>query len=949
MFTLPLGGSMRIFLRLFCIGILATSITANPVYDLGTTGKIAGQITDAVSGEPLPFVNVIILGTTLGAASDIDGYYSILNIPPGTYEVKASAIGYNATTVTNVQVSIDLTTNVDFQLTETSLELGEDVVVVATKPLVQKDLTASTAIVGNDLIQELPVTEISDVLQLQAGIVVSPDGSLHFRGGRSGQVTYQIDGVPVTDSYDGSTIVDVNSSAVQELQVVSGAFNAEYGQALSGVVNIVTKDGNNDFKGSITSYVGDYVSSRNDIFWNIDDVSPIGIQNYEASLSGPIIKDKFFFFTNLRYYKNQGYYYGKRDFLVTDASFEVPGSAGSEFVIIQNGDGKYVSLNPNERVFGQGKLTYRLIEGMKVSYNYLVERQNMKFYDNQARLTPDNNLRRYERSYSNILGINHAFSSKSFYTLNLSYYFKDYRHYLFEDIYTGDPDNPTPYVDNTIRQTPPYSFAVGGTNYSRFTRNSGSWVAKLDWSTQFTQEINIQFGGEFKQNRIFFKDVNLVPMFDENGQKVNPFNVEVPPVTSTEHDVYTHEPLEAAAYVQAKFEAFNMIFNAGVRFDLFNPDGVVLSDPADPNINNPLKPANQFFDNNDNGVYEPDLGERIKTVADRRAYWYKDASTKTQISPRLGIAFPITDKGVIHFSYGHFFQLPRYELLYTNPEFELGPGSGNQGLFGNADLRPQKTVKGEIGLQQQIGESIAIDITMFFEDFRDLTGTQTEEINVFGGAQSYTKYANSDFGFSKGVIVKFTQRFSGGLATNIDYTYSVTKGNASDPADARNAILGGALPETFIVPLNWDQTHTLNVSIAYTQPGDFGFSIIGNYFTGQPYTPQVNKNTRVTQNAFPTNSSSKPSLFNVDMRVYKDFELSSSTKISLFLKIFNLFDLDNPTNVYGDSGDPLFTFSRYEAELIDPTLYTNSLHEFYTDPTYFSEPRRIEIGVSYNF
>ncbi|PJA96174.1 MAG: TonB-dependent receptor, partial [Ignavibacteriales bacterium CG_4_9_14_3_um_filter_34_10] len=301
---------MKVLLRLIFVLFIIVTVTNKADNDLGTTGKIAGKISDTVTGDPLPFVNVIVLGTTIGGASDIDGNYSILNIPPGNYNVKASAIGYNAVTVTNVRVSIDLTTQVDFQLNETSLQLGQDVVVVATKPLIQKDLTASTAIVGGELISELPVTEISDVLSLQAGVVTGAGGDLHIRGGRSGQVTYQIDGVPITDAYDGGSVVNVNTSAVQELQVISGAFNAEYGQALSGVINLVTKDGNNNFNGSVSAYTGDYVSNRDKVFWNITDINPINIQNYEGSLSGPILKDRLFFFTNARFYKNLGYFYG---------------------------------------------------------------------------------------------------------------------------------------------------------------------------------------------------------------------------------------------------------------------------------------------------------------------------------------------------------------------------------------------------------------------------------------------------------------------------------------------------------------------------------------------------------------------------------------------------------------------------------------------------------------
>lgn len=913
---------MRFIIQSLSVFFLAT-------FFLGTaysqSGKISGKVIDGNTGEALPFVNVMIEGTTQGAATDLDGNYFIINLPPGTYSVKASAIGYNSITVAGVKVSSGFTANQDFNLQSTALELGEDVVVIAIKPLIRKDVTATTSVVGEDMISQLPVTEISDLLSLQAG-VVSSGGDLHFRGGRSGQVAYQVDGVPLTDAYDGSSIISVNANAVQELQVISGAFNAEYGQAMSGIVNIVTKDGSNDFTGNVQSYVGDYFSNRTDKFWNIDDINPVAIRNFEGSLSGPILQDQLFFYINGRYRYNTGYLYGQRVFLVTDRAAEVSGSGGNDFIISQNGDSSYVSMNPRENLYGQGKLTYRFLPGVKVNFNYTIDREEYQDYNHNRKLTPDNNLQRFRNGISNILSLNHAISNSSFYNLNFSYFYKEYEQYLFEDIYIDPNTFTTNYVNNTALQTPPYSFEVGGTDYSRFKRSTGTYSIKLDWVTQLNQVINLQFGGEFKRHEIYFKDITLFPTV------INGVNtVDIAPITSPQNNEYNHNPIEGAFYVQSKFEAFDLIFNLGARFDVFSPDGVVLSDPTDPNINNPLKPSNQ-----------------AKTLAEREQYWYNDASVKYQVSPRIGLAFPITDKGVLHFSYGHFFQLPQYEYLYTNPEFELGVGSGNQGLFGYADLNPQKTVKGEIGIQQQLGDDIAIDVTVFFEDFRDLTGTQSDEIVVFGGATTYSRYANSDFGYSKGFIISFEKRFSGGFATSIDYTYSVTKGNASNPADARNALLGGALPETFIAPLNWDQLHTLNLSLAYSVERDYGFSLIGNFYTGQPYTPQVNKNTNVTQNAFPRNSESKPSILNLDLRLYKDFILGSTT-LSIFLKVYNLLDMDNPTNVYSDSGDPLFTFSQLEAEQIDPKLYYNTLDQLYTNPGFFSEPRRVELGFSYNF
>ncbi len=932
---------MRLILqsiKVFFIVVIFNSIL------LSQTGKISGKITDKTTGETLPFVTVVVEGTTQGAASDVDGIYNILNVRPGVYTLKASAIGYNTMTVQNVKVSVDLTTKIDFELMETTLQIQE-VVVTAIKPLIQKDMTASTSIVNDELISSLPVTEVNDILQLQAGITKGSGGDLHIRGGRSGQISYRIDGVPMTDSYNGSNVIDISTNSIQELQVISGAFNAEYGQAMSGVVNIVTKDGDNKFTGTLQSYIGQYASNRDNVFWNITKINPTFIRNFEGSFSGPVIPEQLFFFLNGRYFYNSGYLFGVKSYLTTDVSRENSQTGG--FDITKNGDSSFVSMNPNERIYGQGKLTFCALGNLRFSINHIIDKQNYQDYNHYNKLTPDNNLKRFRLGYATTFNVNHAISSSSFYTFNLSYFYTQYKHYLFEDIYTDESTHKTQYVDNRLLQNPPYNFAVGGTDYSRFYRNTGTYSAKLDFSSQVNNEIALQVGGEYKMLRVYSHSINLIPLIDATGREVQPFSVMVPPITTTENNEYLHKPKEYSGYVQSKFEAFNLIFNIGVRFDAFDPDGVILSDPSDPNINNPLKPANQFFDNNGNGVQ--DIGERTKTVEDRMSYWYKKASIKYQFSPRIGLAFPISDKGVIHFSYGHFFQLPSYELLYNNPEFELGSGSGNQGLFGNADLRPQKTVKGEIGLQQQIGNDMAVDATVFFEDFRDLTGTQTEDILVFGGAQSYSKYTNSDFGFSKGFIIKFEKRFGGGLAANLDYTYSETKGNASNPSDARNAVLGGALPETFIAPLDWNQTHTLNISVAYSVPKDYGFSIIGNFYSGQPYTPSVNKNTRVTQNGFPRNSADKPTIFNIDLRTYKDFEIGS-TVLTVFLKVYNLLDLENPRNVNSDTGDPYFSFGLLEAKKINPKLYNlKNLEQLYTDPGRFSEPRRVELGVSYNF
>ena len=232
----------------------------------GTTGKIDGTITDAATGEALPGVNVVLDGTTMGAATDLNGYYFVLNVSPGTYSLKVLMIGYQVQTIQNVKVSVDMTTNIDLKLSETVLDAGTEVTIVAERPIVQKDMTSSLSAVGADEIESMPVQEVADILELQAGLVRDGVGGIHVRGGRTGEVAYWVDGIAATDNYAGDLGIEVENSSVQELQVISGTFNAEYGQAMSAIVNIVTKEGGPQYTGEISGYVGDYASFDDDNF-----------------------------------------------------------------------------------------------------------------------------------------------------------------------------------------------------------------------------------------------------------------------------------------------------------------------------------------------------------------------------------------------------------------------------------------------------------------------------------------------------------------------------------------------------------------------------------------------------------------------------------------------------------------------------------------------------------
>lgn len=924
----PLRFAIRVFAFLFIPSLL-----------LAQSGKIAGRVTDKTTGEGLPFVNVVIVGTTQGAASDADGYYSILNVRPGVYSIKATAIGYTAATTSNVRVSIDLTSKVDFTISETSVTTQE-VVVVAEKPLVTKDLTSSTAIVGADEIAALPVTEFSQVLNLKAGFVGGK-----VRGGRGGEVVYAIDGVPVTDVYDGSTVVDVNANSIQELQFVSGAFNAEYGKALSGYVNIATKDGDNKFTGTATSYIGTYYTTHTNIFRDLDKLRPFSTRNYEASLSGPIIPNQLFFYSNVRYVYFGGWLYGEKVFNPWDITVNKGGNDPSKQYLIQKtGDGSVVPMNWNEKLSAQGKLSYRVVPELKVTLNYLYERKNYREYDYSYSYNPEGLPHTFKWANTNILGFTHTIGANTYQQLNISYFFNEYRTFVYED-----PHDPRYTADQLFNLTPSngFSFLTGGTNADHFKRTTQTFGIKYDITSQVNKVNQVKFGLEFNRHFMGYDRMHLA---DPTGlpdvqTSLNPYSAKVIPDINNPDDyrnidIVKRIPTEISAYLQDKMELSELIINFGVRFDYFDPNGQVLSDINDPDVYNPMVASHQEYVDK-NGVHH-------NTLAERKAYWYKNTTKKFQISPRLGVAFPITDRGVIHFSYGHFFQVPNFEYLYfTKPDYKLGAGTGNLGLVGNPDLKPQQTISGEVGVQQALSDDITFDLTGYFRDISNLAGSGAREIPISNVGTTYSMLTNSDFGFVKGIIFTLTKRLSSNWTATIDYTLQSAQGNASDPTTTFNQIVNKQQPAVQLIRLDQDQSHTLNVTFSYSSPDLWGFSIIGTYGSGFPYTPSQ---STMSIAGLLTNTETKPTTYNVDLRAYKDFQFGLY-KLSLFLRVNNLFDIKNQYGVYSDSGTADYTQSEYLAKQ-DPVgrpALVNSVDEYFRNPTMYSEPRRIEFGATLFF
>jgi len=271
-----------------------------------TTGKISGTVIDKESREPIYGASVFIEeDSRLGAATDFRGEYFIINIPPGRYSLIVHMMGYKKYKIENIIVSVNRTAYVDFELEQTAV-MGKTVVIQAEQIVIKKDQTSSIRNISADNIKNLPVENLGEVIALQPGVVQG-----HFRGGRIDEVAYLVEGIDVTESFSGSgSSVDVEPEAVQDIEVITGTFNAEYGRAMSGIVNMVTKSGSNNFQGGFSAQFANYYTSYKDIFIGLKDFDLTHSQDYKFNLGGPIWKNFITFFTNVRYRDHKGHLNG---------------------------------------------------------------------------------------------------------------------------------------------------------------------------------------------------------------------------------------------------------------------------------------------------------------------------------------------------------------------------------------------------------------------------------------------------------------------------------------------------------------------------------------------------------------------------------------------------------------------------------------------------------------
>lgn len=801
----------------------------------GTTGKLTGTIKDAQTGEPLIGANILIEGTDFGAASNVNGEYVILNIPPGRYNVKISFIGYETVVYTDVIIIVDQTTRLSAEKNPKSIEVDE-VVVVAPSPMIQKDITSSISVISREEIESLPVSTFTQLLSLQAGVVTT-GSSLHIRGGRSNEIAFLVDGMYVTDPLLGGLATQISNDAIQEMSMLSGTFNAEYGNSMSGVVNIVTRDGTDKFSAKLEARTSEF---------GVERYSSLLENRINGSISGPMLIQGIKYFLSAELDKR----------------------------------GNYLPFGYNNEKTFFAKLTTTLVPYVKISFANRGSIGKRQSYSHSYSYIPEQYLRRRTDSWQSSVTLTHTAANNFFYDLRGSYFNQGYYSGIDKDTSEYLASNEFEYFEDIGTGFEFYKRA----NPLQLTDSRTATVdLKGDAVWQFGSVNEIKFGASYKKHKL-----RLYSIYD-------------PKRNFPYIDDYITEPFELAGYAQDKIELPYLVINLGLRYDYMNANVAFRDNPLDPNSIIKVK-------------------------------------SRSQLSPRVGIAHPISENTKLHFSYGHFFQNPDFQYLFENKQYDLNV---REPLFGQPNLDAQRTISYEVGVAHQFTDQMAINLTTYYRDITGLIGTRYLFPYVEGRYTGYTLYVNEDYANIKGLEltldIRRDKHFSGGLT----YTYSVAKGSASSEREQ----YPGTQESTQLYFLDFDRTHVFNASGTYMileneGPEVFGahilentdISVIARASSGTPYTPGGRDIGFVVRN-----SLRQPGNYNIDLMIGKEFEFGSKLRLRLFAEILNLTDHKNILYVYRDTGEPDFTF---EGDLST---------EYMRDPSNFGPPRSIRLGFTFRF
>lgn len=881
----------RGIVALFVVLLLAPAVLFS-----GTAGKISGRVVDSQTGEVLPGVNVFLEGTAIGSATDSDGYYYILNIPAGSYTLTASFVGYQRIVVQDFIVSADFTSTQNFSMVSEAL-VGEEIVVTAERPLIQKDRTSSISITTAEDIRHLPVRGHEEIIALQAGVVlyenngVNQQDTYHFRGGRGHETAIYVDGFIQNSPLTGLATTTINNNAIDEIIIFNNGFNAEYGRNMSGIVNVITKGGSEEYHGSVElesdKPSGDWVGSHS-----------YGYNVWNLAFGGPLLPT----FNKVRFYVS---YEGRN---IDDRS-------PSHFW-----DGKKPQNNNGNWSDGwegtalQWKVSALPSNWLRLDVNGLYSDDTKWGFQTPYRYNLDH-IQRREDTNSNIgVKATVTINAKAYFDVGLHFYSNAHKHGddTHWDKHKTAPGNMygqrignwtsiagDPYLGN--RYDPGRVYVSPGASRDNWVEHESSYIGtRANFVYQHNVNHQFKFGWQTEWHSLrwhWFATPATGPFivdtygYDLTGNKDDNFNNGLDGVK---------EPRTYGFYFQDKIEYEGMIVNAGVRLDYLDSNTRTIAD-----LNDVLGRTSNDPSNDPSKI---DGSDFVKN------------NTYTKVSPRLGVSFPIRETTVLHFNYGMFFQQPNLQDLYVGYRFLERLASGTttiQVQASNPNLKPEETTAYEIGINQSLNDYVRLAVTGYYKDVKNLINMELVKATEGTGATALNLNWNMDYGTIKGIDIVVEMRRWQNTALKLSYGLSYATGTGSEPDGNFNHTWLGFEDAKVTAPLDFDQRHTLSAMVDYTTTSDANplwrdmfFNVLLRANSGQPYTPDLIHNSRAL-GAVPadtpsgdTNSRYGPWQFRVDAKIERRISLADKFNFSVYLKVLNLLNRENPLDVFSATGSP---------------------------------------------
>ncbi len=935
-------------LVLFCATLFAQ--------DEAATGTLKGSVLDQQTNEPLIGATILIVGTYRGASADIEGNFEFLKLKPGDYSIKVTFIGYGEKQYNDISIKAGQTAQLKATLAPASQSLDE-ITIVGNKSLVNLESATTEVKISREEIKEMNVRDVQELAAMQTGVNKTSDG-LQIRGARVYETRYVVDGISAQDPLAGTGFgVDVASSSIESLNIITGGAGAEYGDGSSGVISTTIREG-----GDKIEVAGSW--QRDNLGFNTNQGTAWNTDIAEVSIGGPVP------FTNKRLS-----FFVNGTVNLTDNYF---GSTANQLhsSLFTKNDSLWAPRQSNSYT-NTIKLAYQFKKGTKISItnqHSLRVNQNTRTlqivgfdailqpgFQFERSLNLDNATTYTHQSNLTALNLKQLINERSWINVSIGRLFtnlradangRPFRYPTVDQIYdeysiVTDPIQIFNPGDDIVYVLPgPGLINNGGITplwHDHFAREYTFKGSYTKYSK--SQKNRLSLGVEHKATEYQWVDVQK-PWI---GAPIIINDSLTTPATSvgSSNDIWAVKPFNGGFYVSDEINYKGINATIGLRLNYWAPGKFADNAVADPNS---------------------PVVDQVRKDFQEKTIGFAGFRIKTRLLPKINVSFPVTENNVLYFNYGHSMKLPHPRFLYAglDPDFQDRSFLSN---LGNPDIDPEVNISYEIGYKAQITKDFGLNVAAFNNNRFDYIVQRSVIVkDQTGRPVTKRMYINQDYAKIIGIEMGINNRFGKYVRTFFNITYQVARGKSNSARESGLQIeQNGAVPLTSEQYLAFDRPWDISAGVILKGDSSkriFGVSTAGfraflsaHFQSGYRYTPYIldgyNDLGRPLYRLQEDKYLSKKSTpwFNTDLKMSKDFSFKSKNSgITLSIEIRNLFNNKNSQIINPITGKAYQNGDNVPNDWRDPRYIGPEESGTPSDnPARYLPPTQILYGLAFRF